>query len=61
VFATTRLIPNDDVCTVVGTAGEVHRERGPGFLEAVRQEALEMTLPERASPSKHGKALSDDP
>jgi len=44
------LIPRDDVCAVVGEAGEVHPELGPGSLEAVRQESLGMVSRERGIP-----------
>ncbi|MHC4927471.1 MAG: GxxExxY protein [Planctomycetota bacterium] len=32
---------------IIGTAMEVHRELGPGFLEAVYQETMEIELRER--------------
>src|SRR5438270_13835197 len=35
---------------IVGAAIEVHRQLGPGFLEAVYQEALAMELMERDVP-----------
>ena len=43
----TRLILKDEVYAVVGAAIEVHRELGPGFLEAIYQEAMEAELRER--------------
>ena len=37
----------EEVYSVVGAAIEVHRQLGPGFLEAVYQEAMEWELSER--------------
>ena len=43
----TELLLKDEVFAIVGAAIEVHRELGPGFLEAVYQEALAIELRER--------------
>ena len=44
------LILKDEVYAVVGTAIEVHRELGPGFLESIYQEAMEIELKARKIP-----------
>ena len=44
------LIFKDEVYGIVGAAIEVHRVLGPGFLEAVYQEALEIELQMRQIP-----------
>lgn len=46
----SELLLKEEVYAIVGAAIEVHRELGPGFLEAVYQEAMEMELTERAVP-----------
>lgn len=53
----TELLLKDEVFAVVGAAIEVHRELGPGFLEAVYQEALEMELRDRGIPFEAQKPL----
>lgn len=44
------LICKDEVFAIIGAAIEVHREIGPGFLELVYQEALEIELGLRRIP-----------
>lgn len=44
------LLLKDEVFAIVGAAIEVHRELGPGFLEAVYQEAIEIELHDRGIP-----------
>lgn len=43
----TEILLKDEVFAIYGAAIEVHRELGPGFLEAVYQEALEIELQSR--------------
>ena len=44
------LILKSEVYEIVGAAIEVHRHLGPGFLEPVYQEALEIELRRRSIP-----------
>src|SRR3990172_5971554 len=52
------LICAEEVYQVVGAAVEVHRELGPGFLEAVYQEAIQLELQARSIPYEAQKPLS---
>ena len=51
------MLLKDEVLAIVGAAIEVHRELGPGFLEAVYQEAIEIELRERAIPFEAQRPL----
>ena len=46
----TDLLLKDEVYGVVGAAIEVHKELGPGFFEAVYQEAMEIELTDAGIP-----------
>ena len=41
------LLYKDEVYVIIGAAMEVYNQMGPGFLEAIYQEALEIELKER--------------
>lgn len=47
-----------EVYEIVGAAIEVHKELGPGFLEAVYQEALKMELEMRGIPFESQKPIN---
>lgn len=44
------LLYKDEVYKIIGAAMEVHRELGPGFLEAIYQEAMEIEMRDRVVP-----------
>ena len=46
----SELILKDEVYAVVGAAIDVHRELGPGFLESIYQEAMEIELKTKSIP-----------
>ena len=51
------LLYKEEVFSIVGASIEVHRELGPGFLEGVYQEALEIELMARSIPFESQKHL----
>lgn len=53
----TELLCKEEVYAIVGAAMEVYNELGPGYLEAVYQEALEMELAARGIPFESQKEL----
>ena len=53
----TELILKDEVYAIVDAAIEVHRELGPGFLEAVYQEAMGIELRAKGIPFEAEKPL----
>lgn len=52
------LLLKEEVYAIIGAAIEVHRVLGPGFLEPVYQEAMEIELTDRQMPFEAQKALS---
>lgn len=53
----TELLFKDEVYAIVGAAMEVHTVLGPGFLEAVYHEAMEMEEREKGVPFESHKKL----
>ena len=53
----TELILEDETYAVTGAAIEVHRALGPGFLEKVYQEAMQIELSARSIPFEAEKPL----
>ncbi len=53
----TELILKDEVYAIIGAAIEVHKELGPGFLEAVYQEAMEIESDDQKIPFESQKKL----
>ncbi len=53
----TELIMKDEAYAVVGAAIEVHRALGPGFLEKVYQEAMQLELSARRIPFEAEKPI----
>jgi GxxExxY protein len=51
------LIHKDEVFAIIGAAIEVHRVLGPGFLESVYQEAMEIELQDRGIPHEPQRKL----
>ena len=54
----TELLCKEEVYAIVGAAMEVYNELGPGFLEAVYQEAMEIELTLRGIPFQAQKELT---
>ena len=44
VSRTANIVLREEVYSIVGATIEVHKELGPGFLEAAYQEAMELEL-----------------
>ena len=55
-----KLILGEEVYAIVGAAMEVHRVLGPGFLERVYQEAMQLELGVRGVPFEAERAIEID-
>lgn len=53
----TELLFKDEAFAIVGAAIEVHRQLGPGFLESVYHEAMELEESQRQIPFESNKRL----
>jgi len=53
------IIFENEVYEIFGAAIDVHKVLGPGFLEAVYQEALELELSNRGIPFESPKEASN--
>jgi GxxExxY protein len=53
----TELIHEDLTFAIIGTAMEVHRQLGPGYLESIYQAAMEVELRQRAIPFESQKRI----
>lgn len=56
-MGTASLIYPEEAYKIVGAAMEVHNQLGPGFLEAVYQEAMEIELTKREIPFESQKKI----
>ena len=54
----TELLYKSEVFRIIGIAMEVHNELGPGFLEAIYQEAMELEFKHQNIPYEREKPLN---